>query len=89
MSYSFSVRAATKDEAIAKVGEEFEKVVNAQPIHAKDRDAVETAAENIVAVLKNDDTRDVTVSVSGSLSWTEGDQVSYANLSINAGFAER
>lgn len=38
MSYSFSVSAATKQEAIQKVADELAKVVAAQPVHSADQD---------------------------------------------------
>ena len=75
MSYSFTVRAASKAEAIGKVTEELAKVVVNQSMHAKDKDQAKMAAVNFINLLRDDATRDVAVSVSGSISWNDGDQV--------------
>lgn len=69
MSYSFSVRAATKADAIAKVAEEFGRVVASQPIHAADRDGVVAAATAFVNMLGDDADKDVCVNVNGSVGW--------------------
>ncbi len=54
MSYSFSVRGATKAEAMEKVNAEMDKVVAGQPIHSADRfQAVEAAEKFVYAVLPN------------------------------------
>lgn len=69
MSYSFSVKAPTKAEALVRVTEELAKVVTAQPVHETDRDQAQGAAELFVYLLADDDTKDVEVNVSGSLGW--------------------
>jgi hypothetical protein len=84
MSYSFNVKAATKAEAIAVVGEELDKVVQAQPIHERDRSAAAAAAEGIINALHDDPTRSLSVGVSGWISWSEGDVVTQANVSVTA-----
>lgn len=68
MSYSFQVRGSTKAEAIEKVKAEMAKVVEVQPVHAADQAQAVAAAESFVALLPDDDARDVTVSLSGSVS---------------------
>ena len=72
MSYSFSVRAATKAEAVQKVAEELAKVVIAQPVHEKDQANTQTAAESFIGLLRDDDSQDIAVSVSGSCWGNEG-----------------
>ena len=89
MSYSFNVRAATKQEVLEKVVESLEKIVSQQPIHTKDREQAQKVAEAFVAILPDDDTKDVYVALSGSLSWngtgTPGDEIiSSANVSVAA-----
>jgi len=69
MSYSFSVKAATKAEAKTRVTEEFDKVVAAQPDHKHDSKQAQDAAEVFIDLLADDDTKHVSVSVTGSLSW--------------------
>lgn len=71
MSYSFKVRGATKAEALEAARAEMAKVVEQQPIHAVDREQALAAAELMLAVLPNDDTRDVAIALSGSVSSTD------------------
>lgn len=70
MSYSFGITAATKEEAKQRVAEEFEKTIAMFPIHARDKTAVLANAAAIIDQLADDDTRDITVTVSGYLSWS-------------------
>lgn len=69
MSYSFGVRGATKTDAIAKVAAELDKVVTSQPIHSTDRAQAQAAAEAFINVIPDDETKDVYVSVRGSVGW--------------------
>lgn len=71
MSYSFTIRAATKAEAKEKVAADFDKVVAAQPDHATDREQALSAATAFIDMLVDDETRDVVVSVNGWLNWSE------------------
>ena len=71
MSYSFSVRGATKAEAIEKVAAELNKVVASQPIHAADSVQAQAAAEAFLNVIpSNVDGEGFYVSVSGSVGWS-------------------
>lgn len=70
MSYSFNAQAATKAAALAAVAAKFDETVKAsQPIHERDRAAVLANAEAVINLLGDDDTKDVTVSCNGYLSW--------------------
>ena len=69
MSYSFSVRAATKPEVLGKIAAELDKVVIAQPIHAADRTDAQEAALAFLNILSASADQDFHVSVSGSVSW--------------------
>lgn len=70
MSYSFSVRGATKAEVIGKVSVELDKVVTSQPIHSADRAQAQAAAEAFVAIIPADaGDKDFYVSVNGSVGW--------------------
>lgn len=88
MSYSFGFKAASKAEAKQKVAEELDKVVALQSVHAKDRDQAEATANAFIDVLDDDDSKDVSVSMNGSLSgnWFGNDLTSFtgANVSVSA-----
>lgn len=87
MSYSFSVSAATKDEAKRKVGESFDQIVVNQPPHAADRLAVVAVADAFITLLADPvEGQVVYVNVYGSLSWLQDkpDQFTAAGMTINA-----
>lgn len=69
MSYSFNVKAATKAEAKAAVEAEFDKVLDNQPEHARDKAAALANANAVIDLLADDETRDVGVSCNGYISW--------------------
>lgn len=50
MSFSFSVKAAKKAELIDAVDEQLRNVVAAQPVHAKDQDALAAMVAQYVAL---------------------------------------
>lgn len=95
MSYSFSVKAASKAAALAAVAAKFdEDVVKHMPVHARDRDAVLANAANVVGILADDDTKDVTVSINGYVSWQTPEPqdvvpLTYASISASAGHVNR
>lgn len=72
MSYSFSVRAASKVEALALVAQKLTEVVQAQPTHSIDMASASRAVESFVALLPDDDSKDVAISVNGSISTLDG-----------------
>lgn len=84
MSYSFSVRAATKAEVKEKVATELAKVVTQQPSHAVDQDQANAAAVGFIDLLRDDETQDVMVSVNGSL-WSTAAGLQQASVSVSAG----
>ncbi len=71
MSYSFSVRAASKAEAKDKVDAELAKVVESQAIHVRDRAQAQAVAEAFIDLLDDDETRDIDVNMHGSVSWRD------------------
>ena len=92
MSYGFTVTGATKTEVVEKIAAEFEKVVELQPIHARDRASAIAAAYAFMDLLTPDPEKDISCSVHGSLSWVgTGDSpvISHAGLHIGAGHAAR
>lgn len=75
MSYSFSVKAATKEEAKTGVSAKFDEIVASQPSHKVDRDAVVAVTGAFIdAVAEPSESEEITVMLNGSLSWRgEGD----------------
>jgi hypothetical protein len=71
MSYSFNVQAASKDAAKAAVAAKFDEVIAVQPIHARDKAAALVNANTVIDLLMDDDTRDISVSVNGYVSWLD------------------
>lgn len=86
MSYSFTVTAATKDEAKQKIAAEFDNVVSGQPVHTADRDAAQTAANAFVDVLADPvDGEEIRVSVHGSVAWQGEGNFTHSNIGVSAG----
>lgn len=89
MSFSFGAKAANKAAMVETVKAEMDKVVTQQSIHERDRDVVEATVAAMLDVLPDDDTKDLTASVSGSLSWdTDAAQnvtITGANVSVYVG----
>jgi len=87
MSYFFSVMAANKADAIAKVEAEFAQIVEYQPTHAKDKDAVVAFAKAYVGLFVVEPPAEIEVvyvSMSGSLGWRgEGDGETRTQGSVN------
>lgn len=90
MSYSFGIREATKALAILAVMTKMEETARDQPVHAADKQQAIESATAFINVLPDDDTMDVSVTMSGSLAgvW-EGNTITrisgsavsvYANL---------
>lgn len=93
MSYSFNLRAATKAALVAAVAAQLDAVVAGQPCHAADRAQAQAAAESFINVIPDDDTRDASLSMSGSLSgvWTGNglEVIRGVQLSVSAGLVDR
>lgn len=91
MSYSFSVRAASKAEALQKIAAELDKVVAAQAVHAKDRSQAMAAAEAFVGlVAEPSDSQEVSVSVNGSVGWTgEEMNITGASVGVSVGVLQK
>jgi hypothetical protein len=65
MSYSFDVTAPTKAAAQEAVHEKFCEVVEAQPIHACDKERAFGNAYNVIGLLGEDETKNVSVHCNG------------------------
>ena len=81
MSYSFSIRAANKTEAKAKVSDELRKVVQAQAIHEADVQQAQAAAHAFIHVVDDLEDKDVTVNVHGSIG-SDGEIFTRVNFSV-------
>ena len=94
MSYSFTVRADSKDKAKALVAEQLDKVVAQQPVHAADRIAALAAAEAFIDVLTETTeaaSKDILVIVNGSVGWQNVDQseLTSAAVSVSAYYSSK
>lgn len=92
MSFSFTARGATAALALAAVAAEMAKVVEAQPIHKHDAEAVQKVAEHYAGLLPQDAARDVVIACNGYLSWSGSDaapEFTSANVGVNARFIDR
>ena len=82
MSYSFSVRAASKAEASKKVSDELVKVLQSQPVHTEDNKQASDAAEAFIALMADDNTKDIAVSMNGSI-WKSDAGIQQASVSVS------
>lgn len=71
MSYSFNAQASTKAAAKDAVAAKFDEVTATQPIHARDKAAALANANAVIDLLMDDDSRDISVSVSGYVGWQD------------------
>jgi hypothetical protein len=86
MSYSFTVKAATKDDAKAAVEAAFDNVVAQQPIHARDKAAALANASAVIDLLMDVPAdKHVSVSVNGYVGWMLGDDQPLNSASVSAG----
>lgn len=93
MSYSFSIRAATKAAAILAVAAAFDQANAQQPCHKLDREQALGAATSFINLLPEDDTRDVAVSMNGYVSGTfSGNELTHlqaASVTVSAALVQR
>lgn len=83
MSYSFSVKAASKSEAKAAIASELARVVEGQPSHQADQAQAQAAADSFIDILADDSSRDISVSMHGSLSWMSSHPETYTGVGVN------
>jgi hypothetical protein len=82
MSYSFSVKGATKAEVLELASKQFDSVEINQPPHKADMPAARAALEAFIGLLVDDPEQDCGASVSGYLSWNDkGTYQSAVNIS--------
>ena len=89
MSYSFTIRAATKTQAKTDVALKFDEMALQQACHARDRAQALGAAFDSIDLLDDDESKDIVVNMSGSLTglWQGSDVICIqgANVSVGAG----
>ena len=85
MSYSFNIRAATKAAAMLAVAAKMAEIVQSQPSHALDHAQAIAAAGAFVDVLPDDESKDVSVSVHGSVGWSGTFGVDHVFTSASVG----
>lgn len=84
MSFSFSVSGKNKAEVKDAASVELDKIVQMQPHHMHDKDAVYTAIDEYCDLLDVNDGDTISVSVSGSLGWTGKDEAAkYTSAGLN------
>lgn len=73
MSYSFNVQAATKQDAKAAVALAFDRVIETQPIHARDKSAALANAGAVIDLLADDAPNGhvIAVSCNGFVGWRD------------------
>jgi len=88
MSYSFSVRGVDKGHTKDHVAAELLRVVATQPMHHRDSQLALAAATAFIDLLHDDATKDISVTVSGSLSWngqSPDEEITHGNVSVSVG----
>lgn len=87
MSYSFSVTAASKAEAVTAAEAKFAEVVNSQPVHAADKEPTLAAISAFVGILVDPSEGEaVYLSVNGSVGWRgDPNELTSASANISAG----
>lgn len=71
MSYSIGAKRATKDELEIAIRDELSKVPQSQPVHEADIDQAFNAMKSLLDLTFDDPARDLSCSVSGSISKTD------------------
>lgn len=83
MTYSITAKGATKDAAKQAVADEFAKMAGVQSIHSRERAAVLANAGAVIDLLADDETKGVSVTLNGHVSWA-GNGLSTASISCTA-----
>lgn len=92
MSYSFTVRAADKDQAKAAVVTKMDDVVALQPVHAADKDQAVASAHAFIDLLPDSmPGREIVVTASGYVTGTQVDigafEVTGVSFGVGASWA--
>lgn len=81
MSYSFNVRASTKEVAIDLAAKKLLEVAEAQPMHEFDIDKALDAVRSFAQLIPESPDHDISISVSGNLGWV-GDPHAIVSVSV-------
>lgn len=87
MSYSFTIRAATKAEAKSLIAAKVAEIAHQQPVHATDHDQIVANAHAIVDLLpENVEGREIAATVNGYVSgtWDNEQLTELTQVSISA-----
>lgn len=85
MSYSFGFKVATKDEVVARMSEEFNKITVVQPSHEVDKQMALDTATAIIALIEDPkDGESITISCNGSLNLGANEGITGASFHIKA-----
>lgn len=88
MSYSFTIRASSKQSARALLSDKLDELVTLQAIRWRDAGAIRVGALAVLEAIEDDPTHDVTVTCSG-YAGTEGAGLRYLTTNCRAGLAKR
>lgn len=84
MSYSFSIKAGNKADAIDAVVTQFDSIVIAQPTHEADKKAAIAAASAFIELLSEPKiNEEIRVSVNGSLGWDGVNPTVFRHANVN------
>lgn len=91
VSYSFTIIANSKAEVPALLDAEFDKVVEAQPIHEKDREAAKACGLSMLNLVRDCGEGEVLhVSGHGSLVWqTHDETITTANVGASVSIRQK
>lgn len=88
MSYSFTVRAANKNDVCQKVSEELVKVSRYLTSHGPDLDKAGAVANIFVNLLREDADLDIRVTMHGSV-WKDDKGFRQASVGVDASLVPR
>jgi len=89
MSYSHIIHAQTKTEAKEKIAQEWDRIVQTQPIHACDRTGAQAVANEFVDALDQDAEQRIIVSIYGSVDYTSNNKVTSVSGTVNVSLAPK
>lgn len=86
MSYSFQIRAKTKNDAIEAIAKKLDEIAAAQHCHERDKQEAIVTARMFVNLLPDNEAKEVAVTMSGSLAgqWQGSDVTLISSANINA-----
>lgn len=85
MSYSFSVKAATKEAAKKAAEEAYDAMAAQQPIHERDKAAAMANVSAVVDLLMDVPVdKQISVSMNGYVGWMLGDDQPLNSASVSA-----